>query len=75
MSKEYDVGITARKGVAGATQYGSVGVLLGVALIMLRENCPNVKLWPVEMDAAVIGALTGMMAGALRAALNWRKHS
>ncbi len=73
MSTTYDPSKSVKKGAAEGGIAASFGVLLGVVLSMVRTNNPDLPIAP-ESDAAVIGAVTGLLVGVTKWFRNRRKH-
>jgi hypothetical protein len=69
----YKPTVTAQKGAATAANVGGFGGLFCAVFFVVRANWPEFKLWPVEMDAAVVVALTSAASSLVRMINNWRK--
>jgi hypothetical protein len=64
---------SVEKGVAEGGIAGSLAILLGVAMGAIRANNPDLP-WGTEVDGAVVGATTGLLAGVAKWWRNRKKH-
>jgi hypothetical protein len=71
-ARQYDPTISVTKGATEGGIAGSVAVLLGVAMATVRSG--HELPWDVTTDAAIVGAATGLLAGAAKWFRNRRKH-